>query len=63
MRKDNDRSGGVNIKVEELNGLPISDATTTLLRELTGTCSAPSLSVVAVACIIFSYFWTNEGPY
>lgn len=36
MREHDDRGGGVNIEVEELNGGADGEATTALLRELTG---------------------------
>jgi hypothetical protein len=39
MREDDHRGGGIDIKVEELNGGADEEATTTLLRELTGAVS------------------------
>ncbi|STL20943.1 Uncharacterised protein [Escherichia coli] len=60
MRKHNNGRSGVNVKVEELNGCAMREATRTLLRELIGVYSCSWSSVVAVACIIFSYFLANE---
>jgi hypothetical protein len=42
MREDDDRGGGINIKSKNSMAVPISEATTTLLREFTGTFSVLS---------------------
>ncbi len=39
LRKHNNGRSGVNVKVEELNGVPMREATRTLLRELIGVYS------------------------
>ncbi|MBW9313217.1 hypothetical protein FA041_24080 [Escherichia coli] len=41
--------------------VPMREATRTLLRELIGVYSCSWSSVVAVACIIFSYFWLTNS--
>lgn len=56
MREDDDRGSGIDVEVENSMAVPMSEATTTLLRELTGAVSCEFSSVVAVACIDLSYF-------
>ncbi len=60
MRKHNNGRSGVNVKVEELDGHADRRGGQDLLRELIGVYSCSWSSVVAVACIIFSYFLANE---